>query len=65
MAEIAAELSLHEPLIRQLQAAVPRPELDLLRLRASEVMRTPGEGVVPVPPERQLTPVKPLLEITF
>jgi hypothetical protein len=65
MAEIAAELPLHEPLIRQLQAAVPRPDLDLLRQRATEVMRTPGEGVVPSSDERRLTPLKPLLEIAF
>jgi Domain of unknown function (DUF4157) len=64
-AEIAAELPLHEPLIRQLQAAIPRPELDLLRLRASEVMRMPGEGVLPISEERQLTPIKPLLEVRF
>jgi hypothetical protein len=62
-AEIARELPLHEPLIRQLQAALPRPEADILRIRASEVMRTPHEELVPQ--ERRLLPIKPVLQVTF
>lgn len=65
MAEIAAELPLHVPLIAQLQTAIPRREAELLRQRATEVMRIPGEGIAPIPEERRLTPLKPLLEITF
>ena len=53
------------PLIAQMQAALPRAELNLLQLRASEVMRAPGQDMFPVPQERQLTPIKPLLELRF
>ncbi len=62
-AEIARELPLHEPLIKQMQAALPRPEVDILLIRASEVMRTPNEELVPQ--ERRLLPIKPVLQITF
>lgn len=62
-AEINRELPLHEPLINQMRAALPRPEIDLLNLRASEVMRTPHEETVPE--ELRLPPVKPLFEIRF
>jgi len=63
--EISQELPLHEPLIRQMRAVLPRPDVDLLQQRAAEVMQTPGVGAIPVPAERQLIPVKPILEITF
>jgi hypothetical protein len=62
-AEIARELPLHEPPIGQMQAALPKSEADILRLRASEVMQTPHEELVPQ--ERRLTPVKPVLQINF
>jgi hypothetical protein len=65
MAEIARELPLHQPLIKQMQAALPRREADLLTNRATEVMRSPLEGAAPVPPERQVTPVKPIFEVNF
>jgi uncharacterized protein DUF4157 len=63
--EISRELPLHEPLIQQMQAALPRPEASILLLRASEVMITPGQDLVPVPPERQLPAIRPLLEVRF
>ena len=62
-AEIARELPLHEPLIRQMQAALPRSEADILYLRASEVMQTPHEE--PVPQERRQLPIKPILQVNF
>jgi len=62
-AEINRELPLHEPLINQMRAALPRPEIDLLNLRASEVMRTPFAETVPE--ELRLPPIKPILEIRF
>jgi hypothetical protein len=65
LSEIAQELPLHEPLILQMRAALPRSQAELLYLRASEVMQTPGQGIIPVPPERQLAPMKPILEMTF
>jgi hypothetical protein len=65
LAEISRELPLHEPLIRQMRAALPRRERDILMLRAAEVMQTPGRESAPVPREQQLVPVKPLLEIRF
>jgi hypothetical protein len=64
-AEIARELLLHVPLIAQMQAALPRPEAQLVIDRAREVMKTPEGGVTTVPEQRQLTPVKPLLEVRF
>jgi hypothetical protein len=62
-AEIARELPLHEPLIRQMQAALPKTEVDILHLRASEVMQTPREELVPQ--ERRLLPIKPALQVNF
>jgi hypothetical protein len=64
-AEISRELPLHEPLIRQMQAVFPRPEVDLLTKRATEVMSTPPEGMTSIPEKRHKTLVKPLLEINF
>jgi hypothetical protein len=64
-AEISQELPLHEPLIRQMRAALPRSEADILTLRATEVMQTPGEKALPASDERKLAPVKPLLELRF
>lgn len=63
LTEITRELPLHEPLMRQLRAAVPRTELDLLQQRASEVMLESGREQVPE--ERRLTPLKPVLEVRF
>lgn len=63
--EIDRELPLHEPLIRQMQAALPRPEATILLLRASEVMTTQGQSLAPMPVERQIVPVRPLLEVRF
>ncbi len=65
LAEVARELPLHEPLIQQMRAALPRPESSLLLLRASEVMQTPGAAFAPVPRELEMAPVRPLLEVRF
>jgi Domain of unknown function (DUF4157) len=65
LAEIARELPLHEPLIQQMRAALPRPESSLLLLRAIEVMQTPGAALAPVPRELEIAPVRPLLEVRF
>lgn len=65
MAEITRELPLHQPLIKQMQTALPLPEVSLLTARATEVMRTSFESAAPVPAERQMVPVKPLLELRF
>lgn len=64
-AEIQRELPIHETFMAQVRASVPRPEIDLLQQRALEVMRTAGQDILPVPEERQLTPVKPLIEVRF
>jgi len=64
-AEIARDLPLHEPLIQQMRTALPRREASVLLERAQEVMRAPLVERAPTPPERQLTPVKPLIEISF
>ena len=53
----------HERYMAQMRAALPAPEADVqLRRRASEA---PAGALPEVPPERRLTPVKPLLEIRF
>ena len=64
-AEIAREFPIHQTYVQQMRAAQPEPEANLLLMRAAEVMREPGGLAVPVAPERQIAPVKPLLEITF
>ena len=65
LAEISSELPQHERLVRQMQAALPRTEVDLLQERTMEIMQTPGQDILSVPEERQIMPVKPLLEIRF
>ena len=65
LSEIARELPLHEPLIQQMRAALPRPEVNLMLQRATEVMQVPGAAFAPVPRDLELTPVRPLLEIRF
>jgi len=60
--EITRELPLHERLIQQMRAALPRQEASLLLDRAQEV--TPLAERAPTPPEHRRTPVKPLLEIS-
>ncbi len=64
-AEIAREFPIHQTYVQQMRAAQPEPEANLLLMRAADVMREPGGLAVPVAPERQIAPVKPLLEITF
>jgi len=64
-AQIAREFPLHEPLLQQMRAALLRPEANILLLRASDVMTSPGERLAPLPPERQFVPVRPLLEVQF
>lgn len=64
-AEISTELPLHEPLIQQMRTALPLPEASILLSRASEVMTSPEQELLSVPPERQLVPVRPLIEIRF
>jgi hypothetical protein len=64
-AEIARELPLHQPLIDQMRRALPRTEAAILQMRAMDVMRTPSQGIIPMPEERQITPLKPLLELRF
>ena len=64
-AEITRELPLHQPLIDQMRRALPRTEADILQLRAMDVMRTPNQDIIPVPEERQIAPIRPLLEVRF
>ena len=63
--EISTELPLHQPLIRQMQQALPRVELDLLNSRAMDLMRTPGEDLIPVPEEQRMVPLRPFFEVRF
>lgn len=62
--EIGKELPAHERVLAQMRAALPAPERAILLDRASEVMRTPGPSV-PGDPTREMTPVKPVLELRF
>ena len=64
-AEIKRELPVHEQYVKQMRQALRRTEADLLRLRASEVMQVPRQDLVPVPRERELAPVKPLISVSF
>lgn len=61
--KIEFELSLHEPLIQQMKAALPLPEIELLKERAVDVMQPPARENVP--PVNQLVPLKPLFELKF
>jgi hypothetical protein len=62
-AVIGSLRTVHERYIAQMRAALPAPEADIqLQRRASEA---PAGALPEVPPERRLTPVKPLLEIRF
>ena len=65
LAEISRELPMHERLIQQMQDALPRSQAESLLLRASDVMQVPAQALAPLPGERQLTPVRPLLELRF
>jgi hypothetical protein len=64
-AEIGREFAIHQTYIQQMQAALPLPEANLLTVRAAEVMRDPASNLVPGDQERQIAPLKPLLEIKF
>lgn len=65
LTEIASELPAHARLIQQMQAALPRVEVDLLQLRASDLMQTPGADLLAVPEELQIAPLRPLFEVRF
>lgn len=65
LAEISRELPAHQRLIRQMQASMPRREVEVLQLRASDLMQTPEQDILSTPREQQLVPVRPLLEIRF
>lgn len=65
LAEISSELPQHQRLIRQMQAALPRSEVNLLQVRTMDLMQTPGQNILSVPEDRQLMPVRPLLEVRF
>jgi hypothetical protein len=63
--EIKGELLLHEPLIQQMRTALPQSEASILTQRASEIMTIPEQERSFVTKERQLTPIRPLLEVRF
>jgi hypothetical protein len=63
--EIARELPLHISLITQMQKSIPKAEVELLRSRATDVIRSPGEGLIPFAPEHQITPTRALIEFNF
>ncbi len=63
-AEISRELPAHELAIAQMRAALPDAERTIMLQRAAEVMQTPGSDVFR-DPTREITPVKPVLEIRF
>jgi hypothetical protein len=63
-AEISRELPAHELAIAQMRAALPDAERSIMLQRAAEVMQTPGSDVFR-DPTREITPVKPVLEIRF
>ena len=65
LAEIQRELPLHQPLLAQVRASMPQPELDLLQLRALDGIDTRQQDMFQVPPERQVTPLRPLIQIRF
>ena len=64
-AVIGPLVPIHERYVAQMRAALPPPEAAIRMQRASEFMRVPGADLGAVPTERQLTPVKPLIEYRF
>jgi hypothetical protein len=63
---VQREISLHQPLIDQMRATLPRREVDILIIRASEVIQPSGLlRQEALPRERRLTPLKPLIEVRF
>ena len=65
MAEIERELPDHERVVGQMRRALPRSEASLLQQRATDVMRTPGADIVPVPREREMAPTRALIELRW
>jgi hypothetical protein len=64
MAEISTELPVHEVYVGQLRASMPKPEWDILT-QSSEVMQTPGGELAPIPAERAMVPLRPVLRVDF
>jgi hypothetical protein len=62
--EINAELPIHEVYGGQMRAAMPKAEWDII-MQSSEFMQTPRGRLAPVPAERELTPLRPILRIEF
>lgn len=62
---IDTEIASLQPLIDQMQAALPRSETLILEQRATDLMQTPGFLQDLTPPEQQLMPVRPFLEVRF
>lgn len=58
-----------QPLIDQMRAALPRREVDLLMIRASDVMGATGAtgpALFPEPPpERRMVPLRPLISVEW
>ncbi len=63
-AEISMEMPAHELVIAQMRTALPAGEAAILLQRAQEVMHVPGPAESR-DPARELTPVKPLIELRF
>lgn len=55
-----------QPLIDQMRAALPRREVDLMLIRAQDIIGGPPSAVMPEPPaERRILPVRPLISIEW
>jgi hypothetical protein len=64
MAEIRAELPVHQGYLRQMRASMPIAEWNII-MTSSEFMQTPGSRIAPVPAERTIAPLRPILRIDF
>ena len=56
---------IHERYVGQMRAAIPATEADIRLQRAAETPAMTAVESSTVPPERRLTPIKPILEIRF
>ena len=56
---------IHERYVGQMRAAIPATEADIRLQRAAETPAMTAVEPSTVPPERRLTPIKPILEIRF
>jgi hypothetical protein len=65
MDEIQRELPWHHGRIEELRTVVPMTELKHLHRQTGELFQTPGQDLGEIPAERQMIPLRPILEFRW